>query len=194
MGEPGLYSGNRHRHIPLPSMGHYFRSSRGSRHWRTVGWQTHTRSSQSRAGRFCRISLGGNFKGIALRLFRGCLHFCSILISFLSFLRRKTKNFFFERYDDGSVDSSWGLSLYISTPPSLRATSPIFCVAKHRGGGLMPFCRIILASDMDCISLFPPLQFFIEDRGYSSGLLHSKLIRRTLLFSLPVFSNPSVTM
>ena len=58
----------------------------------------------------------------------------------------------------------------------------------------MPFCRIILASDMDCISLFPPLQFFIEDRGYSSGLLHSKLIRRTLLFSLPVFSNPSVTM
>ena len=25
--------GNRHRHIPLPSMGHYFRSSRGSRHW-----------------------------------------------------------------------------------------------------------------------------------------------------------------
>ena len=81
-----------------------------------------------------------------------------------------------------------------STPPSLRATSPIFCVAKHRGGGLMPFCRIILASDMDCISLFPPLQFFIEDRGYSSGLLHSKLIRRTLLFSLPVFSNPSVTM
>ena len=94
MGEPGLYSGNRHRHIPLPSMGHYFRSSRGSRHWRTVGWQTHTRSSQSRAGRFCRISLGGNFKGIALRLFRGCLHLCSILISFLSFLRRKTKNFF----------------------------------------------------------------------------------------------------
>ena len=94
MGEPGLYSGNRHRHIPLPSMGRYFRSSRGSRHWRTVGWQTYTRSSQSRAGRFCRISLGGNFKGIALRLFRGCLHFCSILISFLSFLRRKTKNFF----------------------------------------------------------------------------------------------------
>ena len=58
----------------------------------------------------------------------------------------------------------------------------------------MPFCRIILASDMDCISLFPLLQFFIEDRGYSSGLLHSKLIRRTLLSPLPVFFNPSVTM
>ena len=81
-----------------------------------------------------------------------------------------------------------------STPPSLRATSPIFCVAKHRGGGLMPFCRIILANDMDCISPSPPLQFFIEDRGYSSGLLHSKLICRTLLSPLPVFSNPSVTM
>jgi len=95
MGEPGLYSGNRHRHIPLPSMGHYFRSSRGSRHWRTVGWQTHTRSSQSRAGRFCRISLGSNFKGIALRLFRGCLHLCSILISFPLFPEKKDeKNFF----------------------------------------------------------------------------------------------------
>ena len=58
----------------------------------------------------------------------------------------------------------------------------------------MPFCRIILANDMDCISPSSPLQFFIEDRGYSSGLLHSKLIRRTLLFPLPVFSNPSVTM
>jgi hypothetical protein len=58
----------------------------------------------------------------------------------------------------------------------------------------MPFCRIILANDMDCISLSPPLQFFIEDRGYSSGLLHSKLICRTLLSPLPVFSNPSVTM
>ena len=57
----------------------------------------------------------------------------------------------------------------------------------------MPFCRIILANDMDCISPSPPLQFFIEDRGYSSGLLYSKLIRRTLLFPLPVFSNPSVT-
>lgn len=57
----------------------------------------------------------------------------------------------------------------------------------------MPFCRIILANDMDCISLSPPLQFFIEDRGYSSGLLHSKLICRTLLSPLPVFSNPSVT-
>ena len=57
----------------------------------------------------------------------------------------------------------------------------------------MPFCRIILANDMDCISLSPPLQFFIEDRGYSYGLLYSKLIRRTLLFPLPVFSNPSVT-
>ena len=31
-------------------------------------------------------ALGSNFKGIALRLFRGCLHLCSILISFpLSF-------------------------------------------------------------------------------------------------------------
>ena len=80
------------------------------------------------------------------------------------------------------------------TPLSLRASSPIFCLAtKHRGGGLMPFCRIILANDMDCISLSPPLQFFIEDRGYSYGLLYSKLIRRTLLFPLPVFSNPSVT-
>ena len=29
------------------------------------------------------------------------------------------------------------------TPPSLRATSPIFCCAKHRGGGLIPFYRII---------------------------------------------------
>ena len=58
----------------------------------------------------------------------------------------------------------------------------------------MPFCRIILANDMDCISPSSPLQFFIEDRGYSSGLLHSKLIRRTLLSPLPVFSNPSVTM
>ena len=58
----------------------------------------------------------------------------------------------------------------------------------------MPFCRIILANDMDCISLSPPLQFFIEDRGYSYGLLYSKLIRRTLLFPLSVFSNPSVTM
>ena len=95
MGEPGLYSGNRHRHIPLPFMGHYFRSSRGSRHWRTVGWQTHTRSSQSRAGRFCRISLRSNFKGIALRLFRGCLHLCSILISFPLFPEKKDeKNFF----------------------------------------------------------------------------------------------------
>ena len=45
-------------------------------------------------GAFVGFLLGGNFKGIALRLFRGCLHFCSILISFLSFLRRKTKNFF----------------------------------------------------------------------------------------------------
>ena len=53
----------------------------------------------------------------------------------------------------------------------------------------MPFCRIILANDMDCISPSPPLQFFIEDRGYSSGLLHSKLICRTLLSPLPVFSN-----
>ena len=57
----------------------------------------------------------------------------------------------------------------------------------------MPFCLIILANDMDCISPSPPLQFFIEDRGYSSSLLHSKLICRTLLFPLSVFSNPSVT-
>ena len=56
------------------------------------------------------------------------------------------------------------------------------------------FVIVILANDMDCISPSPPLQFFIEDRGYSSGLLHSKLIRRTLLSPLPVFSNPSVTM
>ena len=34
----------------------------------------------------------------------------------IHFLRRKTKKFFFRAYDDGSVDSSWGLSLYISTP------------------------------------------------------------------------------
>ena len=85
------------------------------------------------------------------------------------------------------------LSLFFQ-PLRPSDTSPIFCVAKHRGGGLMPFCRIILANDMDCISLSPPLQFFIEDRGYSSGLLHSKLICRTLLSPLPVFSNPSVTM
>ena len=25
---------------------------------------------------------------------------------------------------------------YFPTPPSLRATSPIFCITKHRGGGL----------------------------------------------------------
>ena len=125
MGEPGLYSGNRHRHIPLPSMGHYFRSSRGSRHWRTVGWQTHTRSSQSRAGRFCRISLGGNFKGIALRLFRGCLHLCSILISFLSFLRRKTKNFF-------SSGMMMARSI-VSTPPSFGHLSYILrCKTQRR--------------------------------------------------------------
>ena len=85
------------------------------------------------------------------------------------------------------------LSLFFQ-PLRPSDTSPIFCVAKHRGGGLMPFCRIILANDMDCISPSPPLQFFIEDRGYSSGLLHSKLICRTLLSPLPVFSNPSVTM
>ena len=30
-----------------------------------------------------------------------------------------------------------------STPPSLRATSPIFCYAKHRGGGLIPFYLIV---------------------------------------------------
>lgn len=30
--------------------------------------------------------------------------------------KKDEKIFFFERYDDGSVDSSWGLSLYISTP------------------------------------------------------------------------------
>ena len=58
------------------------------------------------------------------------------------------------------------LSLFFQ-PLRPSDTSPIFCVAKHRGGGLMPFCRIILANDMDCISLSPPLQFFIEDRGYS---------------------------
>ena len=85
------------------------------------------------------------------------------------------------------------LSLFFQ-PLRPSDTSPIFCVAKHRGGGLMPFCRIILANDMDCIFPSPPLQFFIEDRGYSSGLLHSKLICRTLLSPLPVFSNPSVTM
>ena len=85
------------------------------------------------------------------------------------------------------------LSLFFQ-PLRPSDTSPIFCVAKHRGGGLMPFCRIILANDMDCISPSPPLQFFIEERGYSSGLLHSKLICRTLLSPLPVFSNPSVTM
>ena len=94
----------------------------------------------------------------------------------------------------GEVDVRFAAVAVFSTPPSLRATSPIFFVAKHRGGGLMPFCRIILANDMDCISPSPPLQFFIEDRGYSSGLLHSKLICRTLLSPLPVFSNPSVTM
>ena len=95
----------------------------------------------------------------------------------------------------GEVDVRFAAVAVFSTPPSLRATSPIFCLTtKHRGGGLMPFCRIILANDMDCISPSSPLQFFIEDRGYSSGLLHSKLIRRTLLFPLPVFSNPSVTM
>ncbi len=222
----------------FPPWGIIFRSSRGSRHWRTVGWQTYTRSSQSRAGRFCRISLGGNFKGIALRLFRGCLHFCSILISFLSFLRRKTEKFFFERYDDGSVDSSWGLSLYISTPllrngcffdfspiaslhpamlrgtarerlmPGLLLslffqplrpsdTSPIFCVAKHRGGGLMPFVALSWRMIWIAFLFLPPLQFFIEDRGYSSGLLHSKLICRTLLspcryfLTLPSLCAPS---
>ena len=29
------------------------------------------------------------------------------------------------------------------TPPSLRATTPIFCYAKHRGGDLILFYRII---------------------------------------------------
>jgi hypothetical protein len=34
---------------------------------------------------------------------------------------------------------------YFLTPPSLRDTSPIFCIAKHRGGGggLMPFYHTI---------------------------------------------------
>ena len=128
MGEPGLYSGNRHRHIPLPSMGHYFRSSRGSRHWRTVGWQTHTRSSQSRAGRFCRISLGSNFKGIALRLFRGCLHLCSILISFpLSFSHKLGRT---------STVHCWQVKGSLILKWKVLPKRPISCVVKHKRGGL----------------------------------------------------------
>ena len=41
------------------------------------------------------------------------------------------------------------------TPPSLRDTSPIFCYAKHRGGGLIPFCHIILSKEKDCIYTYP---------------------------------------
>lgn len=142
MGEPGLYSGNRHRHIPLPSMGHYFRSSRGSRHWRTVGWQTHTRSSQSRAGRFCRISLGGNFKGIALRLFRGCLHLCSILISFsLSFSHKSGRTSTAHCWQvKGSLILKWKVlpkPLLLIVPCSIADishTSLVFCCAKYREG------------------------------------------------------------
>ena len=39
---------------------------------------------------------------------------------------------------------------YFLTPPSLRDTSPIFCIAKHRGGGLMPFYHTIYQWDGSC--------------------------------------------
>ena len=48
-------------------------------------------------------------------------------------------------------------------------TSPIFCGAKHRGGGLIPFCHIILSKEKDCI--YPsPLPCSVALRGVALAI------------------------
>ena len=72
------------------------------------------------------------------------------------------------------------------TPPSLRDTSPIFCLpTKHRGRILTPSYRIILANKIDCV--YPSSPYCISHKvteGFKATS-HQSVYIGYILFPLP---------
>ena len=89
----------------------------------------------------------------------------------------------------GGLTLSLLLSVF-STPPSLRATSPIFCITKHRGG-------VWLYSLQTCRGLFcftPPSPYghspYISSKTPRNVTGHG---RERVVTTVAGFFNPSVT-